>query len=518
MAAIPLLAAAPLAGQTPERGSFVNRRGEDTLTVERFTRTADRLESELEARTPATRIRYTAALAPDGRIPRIEFAVFGGGSTAPVARGTVEFRGDSASAEVEAPGVPRAQRFAPGEGAMPYVNLSVALLEQLVRRARAVGGNTVTIPMLDLMSGQTFAVNMSPLGADSTLIRIPPGVEVRLATDAAGRVLGGKVPSQGITIERSAEEVTLAPPPPPDYSAPADAPYTAENVTVPTGRGYTLAGTLTIPKDAAEPVPALVLISGSGPQDRDGAMSAVPGYHPFRQIADALGRRGVAVLRVDDRGFGASGGESSRATTADFADDVRSELAYLRTRPEIDGTRLSLAGHSEGGIIAPMVAATDPKVRAVVLMAGLAWSGRRTSDYQLAEAWREMGKSAAQMDSAKATNDPQRDAMAANVPWVRFWLDYDPLPTARRLAVPVLILQGATDRQVPAEQAEELAAAIRSGGNGDVAVRVFPDVNHLFLPDPEGTADVARYAALPSKQLPPEVLGTLADWLTRKLK
>jgi dipeptidyl aminopeptidase/acylaminoacyl peptidase len=97
-------------------------------------------------------------------------------------------------------------------------------------------------------------------------------------------------------------------------------------------------------------------------------------------------------------------------------------------------------------------------------------------------------------------------------------MDYDPLPTARRLRVPVLILQGATDRQVPAEQADELAAATRSGGDREVTVRVFPDVNHLFLHDPAGTAGIATYAALPSKSVPADVLTTLGDWLATRLK
>lgn len=304
----------------------------------------------------------------------------------------------------------------------------------------------------------------------------------------------------------------------PDYTVPADAPYTAEEVRIPVADDFKLAGTLTLPRGVSAPVPAVVLISGSGPQDRDGAMPPVPGYRPFRQIADALGRRGVAVLRVDDRGVGSSGGDPSRATSADFADDVRAEVAWLRARPEIAAERIALAGHSEGGIIAPLVAAEDPAIRAVALLASPAWTGRRVSDFQLAEAWRGMGMTPAQMDSARAANDPQREAVSARVPWVRFWLDHDPLPVARRIAVPVLVLQGATDRQVAAEQAEELAAAVRAAGNRDVTLRVFSGINHLFLPDPDGTADVARYAALPDKQVPPAVLDALADWLAARLR
>jgi alpha-beta hydrolase superfamily lysophospholipase len=265
-------------------------------------------------------------------------------------------------------------------------------------------------------------------------------------------------------------------------------------------------------------VPAAVLITGSGLQDRDSRIPGVTGYQPFRQIADALSRRGIAVLRLDDRGAGASGGDPTRATTADFADDIRAALAYLRSRPEIEGRKLAVVGHSEGGIIAPMVAVDDPGVAAVVLMAAPSWTGVRTSDYQLREAWKGMGLNEEEMKAKAAANDPIREQMANANPWLRFWLDYDPLPTARRLRVPVLVLQGSTDRQVPAEQATELAAAIRAGGDEDVTVRVFPDLDHLFLHDPVGTAGLAEYAALPSKEVPEEVLTTLGDWLQKRLK
>src|SRR5580704_18815616 len=151
----------------------------------------------------------------------------------------------------------------------------------------------------------------------------------------------------------------------PDYSPPAGAPYIAVNVTVPTDRGYTLAGTLTLPKGAsrAHPVPAIVTLTGSGPQDRDEMSVTLPSYRPFRQLADSLGRRGIAVLRMDDRGVGASGGKFKGTTDEGFRDDVRSGLAFLRTRPEIDTTRLGLVGHSEGPWIA--LPARHPRVSVV---------------------------------------------------------------------------------------------------------------------------------------------------------
>jgi len=304
---------------------------------------------------------------------------------------------------------------------------------------------------------------------------------------------------------------------PADYGAPADAPYTAEDVAIRASAGHTLAGTLTLPKNAAGPVPAVVLITGSGPQDRDSHMPLIPGYRFFRQIADSLSRRGIAVLRMDDRGVGGSGGASASVTTEDFAADVRAGVEWLRGRAEIDAARIGLAGHSEGGIIAPIVAAADERIAAVVLMAAPSWTGRRISDMQLRDALAREAEGAA-LDSVLAGAIAHRDSVAEGMRWVRWFLTHDPLPVIRRVRVPVLILQGGTDQQITAPQAEELAAAARAAGNADVTVRVLPGLNHLFLADAEGTADPARYAALPDKRVPAEVLGTLADWLVERLR
>lgn len=302
------------------------------------------------------------------------------------------------------------------------------------------------------------------------------------------------------------------------YAAPAGAPYTALDVTVPTPAGHALAGTLTLPGGAAGRVPAVVLITGSGAQDRDAHMPLLPDYRFFRQVADSLSRRGIAVLRMDDRGVGGSGGMAPDVTTEDFAADIRAGVEWLRARPEIDPARIALAGHSEGGIIAPMVAVADGQIAAIALLAAPAWSGRRISDMQLRDALAREGHAGAALDSVLAGAIAHRDSVAEGMPWVRWFLAHDPLPVARRVRVPVLVLQGATDRQITQEQAEELGAALRAGGNADVTVRVLPGLNHLFLRDAEGTADAARYAALPDQRVPAEALGALADWLAERLR
>jgi dipeptidyl aminopeptidase/acylaminoacyl peptidase len=351
------------------------------------------------------------------------------------------------------------------------------------------------------------------VGADSAVLSLGP-VDVHARVDAAGRILGATVPAQGLTILRVAEARAVAGP---DYSAPAGAPYTAEEVRVPHPDGFRLAGTLTLPAARRGRVPAVVTITGSGQEDRDEAISVVPGYRIFRQVADTLGRRGIAVLRVDDRGFGGSGGNPLRATSRDFAGDVAAAVAYLRTRPEIDPDRIALVGHSEGGIIAPMVATADPRVRAIVLIAGTSRTGRKVLDYQFRHGVeQDTAIPPASRDSAYRAAWAQMDSLATRTPWLTFFYDYDPLTTAARVRQPVLILQGATDRQVTADQAPELEAALRGGGNRDVTMRIFPDLDHLMVHDPNGSP--AGYGRLPSPNVSPEVLGTLADWLAQKLR
>jgi hypothetical protein len=243
----------------------------------------------------------------------------------------------------------------------------------------------------------------------------------------------------------------------------------------------------------------------------------VNGYRPFRQVADTLGRRGIAVLRLDDRGAGGSDLGPKGPTSADFADDIRAALAYLRTRHDVDGDRLGLVGHSEGGMIAPMVAASDPKLRAIVLMAGPAHTGRAILKYQQEYAADSMlHLTGAKRDSAVKAMARTLDSASAAEPWIHFFLDYDPLATAKRVKQPVLILQGATDKQVTPEQAAELAAAFRSGGDNDVTMKAFPSTDHLFLADPVGNP--SGYASLPSKNVRVEVLGMIADWLAARLR
>ncbi len=515
-AAILLALAVPAAAQTPERGEWIVRRGGDTIATETYTRTPRRLQAELATRMPVLRQRVDAELAADATVPRMGFTVLPGraGEGEPTVSASVAFRGDSALAEVRGATAAPVQRYAPGPGALPYVNLSVALLEQVVRRARAAGGGPARVPMLGLAGGSVFTAAVRFPAADSAVVDVGP-VTLRFAADATGRLLGGCVPSQGITMERRGRPTQCAAAGT-DYSAPAGAPYRAEEVTVRTPSGVALAGTLTLPAGAAGRVPAVLLLSGSGAQDRDESVLALPGWRPFRQVADTLGRRGIAVLRLDDRGVGGSGGSAAATTLAESAEDARAALAFLRARPEVDPARVGIVGHSEGGYVGSMAAVEDRALRALALVATPARGGRALVEYQNRLAIEADSTLAPHVDSLLVLAAAQRDSLAASSRWFGSLMAHDPLPIARRLRLPVLVLQGGTDRQVPAAEAPALAAAIRSGGNRDVVVRVLPAVNHLLVRDPDG--DVRGYAALPGKQVAPEVLGALADWLAAKLR
>jgi dipeptidyl aminopeptidase/acylaminoacyl peptidase len=354
------------------------------------------------------------------------------------------------------------------------------------------------------------------------------GVLNKERTELAGTFTQGGQPFQ-LTFKRDnqapasgpAAAATPAPKPTPkpDYSAPADAPYTAEDVLVKTPAGHTLAGTLTLPKGAsrAKPVGAIVTATGSGPQDRDEAIG-LPGFRPFRQIADTLARRGIAVLRMDDRGTGESGGTFKGSPSADFAEDVRAGLGYLRTRPGIRSDRRGVLGPREGAIFAPMVAEKERDLRAIVLLAGIAQPGRTALHFQIKNGYERDTTLTPEKRAELIAAIPSRiDAMAAADPWMKFFLTHDPATTMRRVKTPVLILTGSRDQQaVPAEVAL-METAFKEAGNRDVTARVLPDLNHLFVHDTDGFP--RNYAKLPPPvMVQADVLELIADWLTKRLR
>jgi dipeptidyl aminopeptidase/acylaminoacyl peptidase len=283
--------------------------------------------------------------------------------------------------------------------------------------------------------------------------------------------------------------------------------------------GRRLAGTLTLPASGDGPFPVVLTLTGSGAHFRDGNRDARDQYRPFRQIAAALSARGVATLRLDDRGVGGSTGDADAATGDDVADDARVAVAWLRHQPSIDPARVALIGHSFGGVIAPMVAAADREIAAVVLMGAPAHNFRETMRYQHRfriehdpTITRERRPAA-----LAAAMRRQESFVAASVEQWRPWLqNRDPLPMARNVRCPVLILQGTTDSAVPPGDAELLEDAIRGAGNADVTLRLFDKLNHHFQRDSVGARE--GYDRLPTQELAPEFLAAMSEWLTETLR
>jgi dienelactone hydrolase len=503
-----------LAAQPAPPTGFYLLSGTDTLFAERSVRAANQLSGDFIDVKHGSRIAYVATLSANGLVTRMETRLFATPADSVGRKATVDLAGDSAVVDLGAG--PTSVKS--GAGALAILNASPAFMEQIVSHARAIaaGQPSVTFPAFIVQANQSTPVTVTFGGGDSATVRFA-NVELDLRVSAAGELMGGDVPAQRLTITRGAVPRLAAIVN--RYAAPADAPYVAEDVVIHTPAGLRLTGTLTIPKGRPTGrAPAIVTITGSGPQDRDEESPLLPGIRPYAELADTLGRRGIAVLRLDDRGINGSDAGPSTATSADFADDIRAGIAYLRARPEIDAKRIGLVGHSEGAYIAPMIAATDTTLRGIVLLAGTASPGREIVAAQSRFAIDSIARvTGAARDSLLARTARSADSLALTQPWTKFFFDYDPSATARRVRTPVLILQGETDTQVPPSEAAKLADAFRAGGNTRVTVRMFPETDHLFLADPNGAfADASgelRYGTLPSLRVRKEVLGAIADWL-----
>jgi pimeloyl-ACP methyl ester carboxylesterase len=278
----------------------------------------------------------------------------------------------------------------------------------------------------------------------------------------------------------------------------------------------TLAGdlalpSLPIPAASPEPVPAVLLLSGSGPQDRDGARTELPGYRPFVDIADTLLAAGFAVLRLDDRGVGASSGRFAGATTDDFARDAAAAVTWLRRQSRVHPERIALVGHSEGALVALLVARDDPRVWVLGLLGAASRSGREIARWQRATlvagdltTWPP-----AQRTAVLARAESEADALAATDPWLRTWFALDPRAIARDVRQPVLLLHGENDRQVPVEQSDELAAALH-----DARTMRLPHTNHLLLDDFDG--DPRGYVRLTARRVEGEILRALVAFLAQQ--
>ncbi len=347
-------------------------------------------------------------------------------------------------------------------------------------------------------------------------------------------------------------------------------PYDIEEVTFKNEvDGTVLAGTLTRPKSGG-PFPVAILISGSGPQDRD---ETLLDHKPFWVLADHLSRRGTAVLRFDDRGVGASTGKFENATTEDFARDVRSAIAFVKTASSIDASRVGLIGHSEGGLVATLVSAENKDVAWVVLMASPGVNGEAIlySQGQLIIAAEGGGESArkrqrllqehvfaaakelkakddiepfvkrvvdkimavSEIDVKEKSEKPksEEDEQASrkmlaelvranlnvmNDPWFRFFASYEPGPDLQRIKCPVLAINGEKDVQVdPKLNLPKIEAYLKAGGNSKFAIKELPGLNHLFQSCKTG--GISEYESI-EETISPVALETIATWLKAQLE
>ncbi len=331
-------------------------------------------------------------------------------------------------------------------------------------------------------------------------------------------------------------------------------PYEAHDVTF-ANDSLVLAGTLTIPTGKG-PFPAVALITGSGPQNRD---EEIFGFKPFAMLADHLTRSGIAVLRYDDRGVGASGGRFSDATTSDFSADAEAALVYLRKHPGIRKDAVGLLGHSEGGIAAAMVAMRRKDVSFLVLLATPAISGDSVIDFQVMSAARRSGASQEDLDRildlqhrvyetvrrgtgfeelegllveegkrslSKLSEENRRsitnpDSLVRSrvglqiaslkSPWFREFIMVNPADALGKVSCPVFALFGEVDQQVPPSlNRAAMERAFVRGGNRDVEVRTVPKANHLFLTSETG--DPAEYGSM-KKEFVEGFLGSFSTWL-----
>jgi uncharacterized protein len=346
--------------------------------------------------------------------------------------------------------------------------------------------------------------------------------------------------AQPLVMRRVKDKAEVAPRPRPQNPQ-KPYPYRAEDVAYDNKvQRDRLAATLTIPPGKG-PFPAVVLIPGSGPHDRD---ETVMGHKPFLVLSDYLTRQGIAVLRADDRGIGKSTGDLSTVTTADLATDAEAGIAYLKTRPEVNPKMIGLIGHSEGGIIAPMIAARNPDVAFIVMLAGSGLPGDQVLVSQVEAIAEANGKTQEQalkegkkerkiLDIVKENADDQlkekqlKEELAGemsaaqigdviktfNLPWLHFFITYDPATALRKVTCPVLALDGDKDVQVVAkENLPAIRKALEQAGNKNFEIDELPGLNHLFQTAKTGAP--SEYAEI-DETISPVVLKKIGDWILR---
>jgi pimeloyl-ACP methyl ester carboxylesterase len=428
------------------------------------------------------------------------------------------------SGSIETPGVPLqvGVRFAEDEGTLDgTIDIPAEGVTGLPLGEVGVDGDTVSFSLPDIPGDPAFAGILTGAGDDA---------EITGEFTQAGRSFPFRL-SPGTVAGRPQE-------PRPPF------PYRSEEVTYRSG-DVELAGTLTLPRQD-EPVAAVHLVTGSGPQDRD---ATIFGHKPFLLLADTLTRAGYAVLRTDDRGVGGSGGDLDGASYDELAADAVAGVELLRARGEVDPGRVGLLGHSEGGYLAPLAAQRSDDVAFVVLLAAPAVPGEevlvlqnrllyesagfppeeveaqlrfirelaallRAEDYDAARALaqeRIQQQSQALPEAQRPTAEQVEEELTASR-YLRSFVVHDPAPALAALQVPVFAGYGGRDLQVPPSQSEPAMRALLAG-NPDATVETFAELNHLMQPAPTGS--VEEYATIETT-LAPELLERLTGWMDER--
>lgn len=427
-----------------------------------------------------------------------------------------------------------------GAMALPTANLRFVL--------HVKTGAYGTTAALDVPDQLTYGLVIGDLKRD--------GQRVTFSQRSTGSTYAGMLSADGKSIDGAWTQRGVSRPlplalkpatPPKRPQTPAKPyPYREVDASIPSAPGVVLSGTLTLPKGKG-PFPAVAMITGSGAQDRD---ESLLGHKPFLVIADRLTRSGIAVLRYDDRGFAKSTGDFAKASLADFAVDAEAASAWLRKQPGIDPKRVGLIGHSEGGLIAPMVAVEDPKVAFIVMIAGPGAPLGEVMRAQRIALGPAMGQSPESTAKQQAVVDKMLAAMRGSKDdaeaearamvllrdnaagfngtpeqlagvakqfsskWIRDLMDYDPGPTLAKVRVPILAVNGSKDMQVPAAQN---LSAIRTATakNRNVTVLELPGLNHLLQTAPTGAA--GEYADI-EETVAPIALDTISNWVVAHTK
>ncbi|NLV19584.1 MAG: prolyl oligopeptidase family serine peptidase [Bacteroidetes bacterium] len=282
------------------------------------------------------------------------------------------------------------------------------------------------------------------------------------------------------------------------YDPPEGANYTGEAIEITLDCGDILAGTLTISKDKGKKFPCVLLITGSSPHDRDNSKpyNPITAYRPFRQIADLLSTNGIAVLRMDDRGIGLSkGGDINKMTTAERSEDIEQLIKYLKSRSDIDNSRIGLLGLSEGASIAHMIASKDISLKTIILLSAPGSKGKEILNYQISNGLLD------QKSFKKLLNKDIN---------LKYLYNFDPMESARLITQPTLIIHGESDKNVPPGDALKLKREMNNNGNLNVTTHILSHHNHLLLQ--ENTEGKIK-----STKIPDKTLKIILDWILEEL-